>query len=371
LPLETDLRASFDAPAPLTVGVEEELMLLDAATLDLAPRAPEVIAALEGDERFKLELPASQVEIVLPPLESAAEVAVALAAARRDLAAAAEPLGVRVAGAGVHPFASPLGVLNPGERYELIAAQYGDVARLQLVFALQVHVCVRGADRALAVHNALRAELPLVAALAANAPLYAGRDSGLASVRPKISQLLPRQGMPPAIASWEAHAAALGLLADPAQWWWELRPHPLHATLEVRVPDTQASVGEAAAVVAVVHALAAWLCERFDAGEELGARPTWELDEDRWLALRHGIGGGLGDFRQQELHNSTNPLRGRVLALLDALAPVAARQGAADQLATARAMAEAGGGAQRQRAAFARGGAHAAVADLADRFAGG
>lgn len=353
---ETALRAIFDAPAPLTVGVEEEVMLLDARTLDLAPAAADVVAALDGDERFKPELPAAQLEIVLPPLGSAVAVERELRAARRDLAAALDPERFTLAGAGMHPFTHPLGELSRGPRYDLIAAQYGDIARLQLVFALQVHVCVRGADRALAVYNALRGELPLVAALAANSPLLAGRDTGLASARPKVSQLLPRQGVPPELGSWDAFAAALDRLDDPAQWWWELRPHRAHGTLEVRVPDTQATAGEAAAVVAVVHALAVWLAERVDAGEKLAVRPTWEIEEDRWLACRHGAAGPLGE---------------RLQALLDALEDVVTRQGTTAQLETARAMAAGGGGAQRQRAAFARGGARAAVAELADRFASG
>jgi carboxylate-amine ligase len=61
------LRAIFDAPEPLTVGLEDEIMLLDPASLDLAPRGPEVLAGLDGDARFKLELPASQLEIVSSP----------------------------------------------------------------------------------------------------------------------------------------------------------------------------------------------------------------------------------------------------------------------------------------------------------------
>jgi carboxylate-amine ligase len=345
------LRALFDAPAPSTIGVEEEVMLLDPGTLDLAPRAREALALLGGDPRFTLELPASQLEIVLPPVATVGEAAARLASARRELATA---LGgeLRPAAAGVHPFAAPLGVLNDGERYERIASLFGDVARRQLVFALQVHVCVRGADRALAVHNALRGELPLVAALAAHAPLHAGRDTGLASVRPSISELLPRQGVPPVLASWEDYAARLAALPDPALWWWEVRPHPRFGTLEVRVPDAQATVAEAAAVVAVVHALVARLAERFDAGEALAAPPVDEVQRDRLLAARHGAGG---------------PLRARVAALLDELAPVAARLGCAAELEDARRLLD-DPPAERLRAAFARGGGRGAARLLADLF---
>ena len=144
------------------------------------------------------------------------------------------------------------------------------MARRQLVCALQVHVAVGGADRSLAVYNALRPWLPAIAALAANAPYHDGRDTGMASIRPKISELLPRQGIPPAISSWDAFADALrwgvasGAMPVPGRWWWELRPHPAYGTLEVRVPDAQATVADAAAVTALVVCLVAWLAERHD-----------------------------------------------------------------------------------------------------------
>jgi hypothetical protein len=163
-PTAEDLRVAFEAPEPLTLGLEEELMLLDPESLDLLPRAAEVVDAA-GDERVKLEMPASQLELTLPPARTVPEAIAALAAGRRDLAAAAAPVG-RLAAAGVHPFAEPLGRLNQGERYALTEREYGSIARRQLVCALQVHVAIGGADRSLAVYNGLRAWLPLVAAVA-------------------------------------------------------------------------------------------------------------------------------------------------------------------------------------------------------------
>src|SRR3954451_17985594 len=145
----TQLRAAFDAPDPLTIGLEEELMLLDAETLDLLPRAAAVVEAA-ADDRVKLELPATQLELTVPPARTLAEAAAALADGRRALAAAAAPIG-RLAAAGVHPFADPVGELNPGPRYALTETEDREIARRQLVCALQVHVAVGGAERSLAV----------------------------------------------------------------------------------------------------------------------------------------------------------------------------------------------------------------------------
>jgi carboxylate-amine ligase len=367
-PTADELRAAFDAPTPFTVGVEEELMLLDPETHDLIPRAQEALAAVESDERYKLELPAAQLEIRLPPLPSVGDVAAALRAARGDLAAATAPFA-RLGAAGVHPFAATAGELNRGGRYDRARREYGAMAQRQLVFALQAHVAVGDADRTLAVYNALRSYLPELAALAANAPFYAGCDTGFASVRPKVAELLPRQGVPPRIASWEEYADALrwgatsGAFPTARFWWWELRPHPDFGTLELRVPDAQSTVAEAAAIVAVAQALVAWLAGRHKAGEELSVAPSWRIAENRWWAARDGLDGRLADLDSGE----RAPTRERMAGLLDSLTPVAERLGCAGEIQAARRLARENG-AQRQRAAAARTGVESLGRWLAERY---
>lgn len=343
-------------------------MLLDSETLELAPCASEVIARLQGDGRFKLELPASQVEIVTTPAGTVGEAAAQLLDARRTLA---ERTGAqaRPAAAGVAPLGSGIGQLNRLESYRHTVDEYGPIARRQLVCALQVHVSVSGADRALAVYNAARSFLPLLAALAANGTYYEGRDSGLASVRPKLSGLLPRQGVPPPISSWEEHAAALAWGATSATsasartWWWELRPHPQFGTLEFRVPDAQATVADAAAIAAVVQALTAQLAERHDAGEELPVAASWRIEENRWSACRHGVEGQMADLRTGAL----DPTRRRLQALIEALAPVAGQLGSTASLEHAAKLAERNG-AIVQRQLGAGGGAAAVASSLTERF---
>jgi carboxylate-amine ligase len=351
LPTAAELRAAFDQPSSVTVGLEDELMLLDGETLDLAPHASEVLAELGGDPRFKLEMPAAQLEIVTAPHPTVAAAAEELARARRDLEQAVAGR-FRLAGAGAHPFAAGSGPLSPGPRYDAIGAEYAAVARRQLVFGLHVHVAIRGADRALAVYNAMRSHLPELAALAANAPFYEGRDSGLASVRSRISGLLPRQGVPPALDSFEAYADALRWCGfeDPRQWWWELRLHPLFGTVEVRVPDTQRTVAETAAVSAVAHALVGRLADRHDAGEELPVAESWRIDQNRWSACRHGLDGTMADLAT----GHGEPTRERVAALLDGLGVEAPLEHPA----------------ARQRQVAAERGLKGLVAWLADGFAG-
>jgi carboxylate-amine ligase len=303
-----------------------------------------VLALLDGDPRFKLELPAAQLEIVIEPKACVPKAAQALFEARTDLAERSEG-AARFAAAGVHPTSPGTGELNQSARYQHVIGEYGPVAARQLVCAFQVHVSVPGADRALAVYNAARQYLPWLAALAANAPFYEGRDTGLASVRPKIGELLPRQGIPPAFESWEAYAGALawgaatGAFPDSSSWWYELRLHPKFGTLELRVPDGQATVGDAAAVAATAQALLAWLGERYGTGDLEPPAPTWRIEQNRWSACRHGVEGYMANVRDGE----ARPTRECLRELLDALEPVARRLGAGTEIARARELVDANG----------------------------
>jgi glutamate---cysteine ligase / carboxylate-amine ligase len=367
LPLTADaIRERFDAVAPLTVGLEEEAMLLDPGTLALAPVAEAVLARTD-DPRVKLELPASQAEVVTAPFPDVPSAIAELAAGRRALAAAAEGLA-RPAGGGAHPFSPPLGELNAGERYDEILADYGDVARAQLVCSLQVHVAVGGGERTLAVYNALRGHLPELTALAANAPFHAGRDTGFATVRPLIGALLPRQGVPPAIRSFDVLAEALrwgvvsGAVPEPRRWWYELRPHLEFGTLELRAADTPATVADAAAIAAFVHALVAWLAERHDNGEWLGCASDQRIEHNRFAACRRGMDAELADLDTGEPSPARDVLRRR----LEQLAPAAERLGCARELAGAEALVKRTG-ADRLRATAGRD-PHAAAQALADAY---
>ena len=362
------LRQTFDATDPFTVGLEEETMLLDPETLDLSPCAGAILDRVGGASPFKPELPASQLEIRTDPEPTVEAAVAALAAGRRELADAARGVA-RPAAAGAHPFAAASGHLSKSERYDRLQAEYGPVARRQLVASLQVHVAVGDSGSTLPVYNALRGHLPDIAALAANAPIYRGEDAGVASVRPKIAELLPRQGVPPALESWSAFAeelrwgAAAGAVSEPRLWWWELRPHPIFGTLEVRVPDAQTTIADASGVAAFVQALVAWLAERHREGVPLPAPPTWRIEENRWSAARHGVEGRMADLATGE----QRPTRERLSELLEALEPTAARLGSSAQLAAASRLVEANG-AIRQRGIARERGSAGLAAWLADRF---
>lgn len=367
------LRSLFDEPRPLLFGLEEEVIAVDPGTLEPLPSAPALLAGLGDDPAFKLELPASQIEIVTRPGASVDELVAELTEARRRLAAALDGTAGLLA-AGVHPSAPAESALNEDPRHARVAHEYGLIARRQLVCGLHVHVGMGGAERVLAVYNALRAYLPLLAALGANAPLHEARDTGLASIRPLIAGMLPRQGIPPVIGSWNALAVELawggetGRLEGMHGWWWELRLHPVLGTIEIRVPDAQSLPGEAGALAAVAAALVVHLGDRHDAGDLEPPAASWRIAENRWSAARGGLEGQMFDLETGAVRATSELLD----TLIGELAPVAARIGGAAQLADARTMLTAGNGASRQRRLHhaAGGDARAVTAELSAAFAG-
>lgn len=368
LPGADSLRGLFEHSRPPSFGAEEEVMILDAGSLDLLPDAARLLEGLPDRRGLKLELPASQLEIVAPACASVEELACELREGRRRLVHGL-PGGARIAAAGAHPFAAPEGELNRGDRYEGIEREYGPAVRRQLICGLHVHVGIHGPDRILAVYNALRSYLPDLAALGANAPMHAGRDSGMASVRPGISGLLPRQGVPPAFGSWEDLAAAFawgasaGRLRNAREWWWELRIHPVLGTIEVRVPDAQTVLADATAIVATVAALVLWLAARHDADELLPVAETWRIAENRWSGARHGIHGEMVDLQTGKRLRT----RERLHRLLEELEPFAAAAGGSEHLLQADRLADVNG-ADRQRTIAAERGLVGLTDSLAHLF---
>jgi carboxylate-amine ligase len=350
------LRAVFDAAPELTVGVEEELMLVDPERLDLFPAAEWVLNAIDGDDRYHRELRASQLEIVTRVCSTAADACRELSSARRELVSA---LGndAHILCAGTHPTSRAWGDITPLDRYRAIADEYTWAANRSLVCGLHVHVAVGGGERSLAVYNAMRSFLPELGALAANSPYFEGADTGLSSIRPYLNKAFPRAGVPPAFESWETVASFVewgrrgGLFPDASHFWWDLRLHPQHGTVELRVADAQTAVEDASAMVAVVHCLAAWLARRFDAGERLPIHDSYRINENAWRGLRYGVRGTLVDLDTGD----AEPTRDRLARLLDELDPIATEFGCADEVAGARTLIG-GNGADRQRYVFERDG---------------
>jgi carboxylate-amine ligase len=279
----------FGESAPFSVGVEEELMILDAETLELTPRVADLVAAADGVP-LKTELHASIVESTTGVCETPEEALAELRAYRAGAAAAAEALGLRVAAAGAHPTSAPEEqAIVPEERYHAFVEYAGVSARFQGVSGLHVHIGVSDPEACYRALEGVLPWLPLLLALSANSPYFAGRETGLLSSRAPVLAQLPRSGAPPPFGSygaWEAWVERLGRLgvaADDTRIWWDVRPAPRFGTLEIRMPDQPTSVALSGAFAAVVQAL----CREAVEGD-LRVADRGDYVHNRWAAMRFG-----------------------------------------------------------------------------------
>jgi carboxylate-amine ligase len=321
------------ASEPLTLGVEEELMILDAGTLESAPAVRTLLGAAEGLElpgQLKTELFASVLELNTPVCRSAQEALDAVRGLRRAAAGLAERNGLRIAAAGSHPVSRPEEQEIVDEpRYLKFVAYAGVSARRQGVQGLHVHVGMPDAEAALRVLEGALPWLPVVLALSANSPYLAGHATGLASNRAEVLAQLPRHGAPPVFrdfADWErvtGRMARLGLVPDYTALWWDARPHPRFGTLEVRMPDQPTSVELSGAFVALIQALCATLLE-----EEHDPADRALYEEARWAAAHHGPRASLPHPDGERLLGVAE----LAADLLDRVAPAARRLGTADLL---------------------------------------
>jgi carboxylate-amine ligase len=297
----------FGESAPFSVGVEEEVMILDAETLLLSPSVELLIGESERLDlpgTLKMELFASVVELNTDICDSVAEAGEALAALRAGADRAARTHGLRIAATGSHPISPPeQEEIAPDPRYLEFVDYAGISARRQGVSGIHVHVGMASADDCFAALEGMLPWLPLVLALSANSPYLSGADSGHLSVRAQILAELPRAGAPPAFgsyAAWEQFVeryVALGLADGYTRFWWDIRPHPSFGTLEIRMPDQPTDLRLTIAFAALLQALAATALER-PVGCDRG-----DYAQNRWAALHSGP-------RAQLIHPSGERLAG-------------------------------------------------------------
>jgi carboxylate-amine ligase len=329
------VRRTFDAlPSDvLTLGVEEEFLLVDVDGGALACVGPDLVSALAPDGRSTYELRAAQVETCTPVCVTVRDVERELTDARVALARAAAGLA-RPLAVPVNPSSSETGPPTGTERYLQIMAGAPWARGAFLACGMHVHVAVGSADQAIVLHDALRSYLPLLAALSANSPIYAGADAGVASARAHLKQFMPRFGVPPSFGSWDRYeqflrwGSAEGVIGDPSYHWYDLRLNVVHGTIELRVFDVQTEVRHAAALAAVTHALVSWLAARLDDGERLPVHDHHRIHEALWLAARDGADAALPDLDTGILV----PVRDQLALLLTRLRPHADTLGCRSEL---------------------------------------
>jgi len=329
-------RDAFENGTDLTVAVEEEFALLDPETLSLVNRFEELKASAAGsavDDHLVGELIASEAEVRTGRCEGFPEAARLMGERRAQLSELASGLGVSLGSTGAHPWSrwqDQRIIDTPHYRRNDELLRY--VVWRNNTFGLHVHVGIRGADRAIAVHDGLRVFLPHLLALSASSPLVEGVNSGLHSARTEIfTRMFPRCGVPDAYGTWavfEEYVRTLyetGSIDEHTQLWWSVRPHLAYPTVEIRICDGQPDLAESRALAGFAYALAARIARAVDAGEPLPQPPPRMIEENFWRAIRYGLSGTLLDPGTYE----PRPARAELERVAEWIGPVADELGVA------------------------------------------
>ena len=302
------VRERFEDSTDFTIGLEEELQLVDPESLALAHRFEDLAEAASRDavlaDSIAGELIDTEIEIRSGRAESFAAAIDLQCERRARLFACADELGIALGAMGTHPWASYLDQrIIDTPHYRRLRGELRWVAQRNNTWSLHVHVGVRGADRAIAVCDHLRGVAPLLLAASANSPFLDGHDTGLASVRTEIfTRTFPRCGIPDPFGDWASYAGFVDLLretgaiVESTQLWWSIRPHHAFGTVEIRICDAQTGGDESFALAGLIAACVAQAALDYDDGrlpEPLGQR---EIEENLWRAIRDGTDAEMIDF---------------------------------------------------------------------------
>jgi carboxylate-amine ligase len=351
--LPTFVKSNFTTPS-YTVGIEEELMILDSESYALS-NSIEALLEEAADGEIKPELMESVLEIATKPCKTVPEAGAQLRALRRQVRDTAKTRDLCIGSAGTHPFAMWEDQrIAARPRYRDLISALRFVARQEIIFGLHVHVGVDGADKAIHVANGMRVHVPILLALSANSPFWRADATGLASTRMPIFRAFPRVGIPPCYDDWDDYEQRIGFMVDSGviedytYLWYDVRPHPRFGTVEIRAMDAQTRVEHTLALTALIQAMVKELCEHFDEGSELGHYPYEMLDENKWLAARHGMAGELVDLPKRDLV----PTKELARRLFDRLRPHAEELGSVEEFDGLKDILERGNGAARQQVVF-------------------
>jgi glutamate---cysteine ligase / carboxylate-amine ligase len=305
-------REVFDDSEDFTIGIEEEFQILDPETLDLVQRFEELRDAAEADpplaESITGELIASEIEIRSGKGATFADAVVQQQDARDRLFRLARERGVRLGATGTHPW-SPWQdqriIDTPHYRRREDWLKY--VAWRNNTFSLHVHIGVRGADRAVAVCDHLRALLPDLLAVSANSPFLDGRDSGLHSARTQIfTRSFPRCGVHEPFGDWDTYAdfanflVGVNSIEEHTQLWWSVRPHHDFGTVEFRICDAQTRAEDSTALAGLIAACIAQAALDYDDGVLPEPVQGRYIEENMWRAIRYGMEGRMIDLEKGE-----------------------------------------------------------------------
>jgi carboxylate-amine ligase len=294
----------------LTIGIEEEYLLVDPETYDLVPDPPEdyMRECKEAlGERVTPEFLKCQVEVGTPVCSNPAEARPHLIAFRRTLKRIAERHGLRLMAASTHPFAQwDQQHHTAADRYDQLDSDMGGVIRRMLICGMHVHIGIEDPELRIDLMNQATYFLPHLLALSTSSPFWGGHEMGMKSSRLTIFDGMPRTGIPDYFDSWSEYEAVVGhlidsgILEDASKIWWDLRPSARFPTLEMRITDVCTRLEDALCVAALYQCIMRMLVRLKKANQRWRIYPRVLVKENRWLAQRHGVSGSLIDLGRRE-----------------------------------------------------------------------
>jgi len=340
-----------------TIGVEEEYLLVDQSTFDLA-RAPDAMMAecaadLQG--QVSPEFLQCQIEVGTKVCKNINETREDLKRLRAAISKHAAHFGLVPIAASCHPFAdwkdqSP----TDKQRYNDLTKDLAGVVKRMLICGMHVHIGIGQNNQRIDLLNQLTYFLPHLLALSTSSPFWQGDDTGMASYRLTVFDNLPRTGLPPKFQSWGEYERSvdaltgLGVIEDSSKIWWDLRPSSRYQTIEARILDVSPRLEHALSLAALTQSLTRMLWRLSQKNQRWRLYDNFLLNENRWRAQRYGVKEGLIDFGRDQIV----PMADLLDEMIGLLQQDAMALDCLAEIETAREITVKGSSADRQRAVY-------------------
>lgn len=291
---------NFNVTPDYTIGIELEIQTINPQTGELVDGANRILSHLTGDVLFKPELFSSTIEINTPVCKTLTELDENLNKNLNIIYDIAGENQLEILISGCHPFSNwQQQQITQLERYQNLLHRIQWPVRQFLIFGLHVHIGIDNADKSIYVMNRLTNFLPHLIALSASSPFWNGFDTGLATSRIKVFEELPNAGIPYYFKNWETYSKLVENLIKTnsidtiRDIWWDIRPHPIFGTIEVRVCDAMPTLKENLALTALIYLLVVKFGQEFEKNGRMPRLERWILHENKWRAARYGIQGEI------------------------------------------------------------------------------
>lgn len=370
------MKIRFGRSAQSSIGVEWELAVVDARTLEQVPGAEILLRTVEDptDGPIRREYLTSMIELVSGVHDTVPAAVAEMRGLLEHSLGVLEPHGLTLLGAGAHPFGDPTLQL-PGDKpqYRRVSERNAWWGRRMAINGLHIHTGIDSVAKALPIVDGIARFTPYFIALSASSPFWMGEDTQFASQRTMMFQQLPTNGLPYHMEDWaelERFASQLegvGLIQNPSEIRWDVRPSSW-GTVENRIMDSVPTLMELGALTAFSQCLVERMSRALAVDEPIERLPYWFLRENKWRAARYGLAADVITPRREEylIH-----IHDGITMWVDELEPIADELGCGEQLEDVRRLVRHGPSYLRQRRAALDGGAVAATRALVDELRAG